>query len=176
MVMSSISLHLSLSHPNFAVLPIQGCQRFHIFCRHMSRRRDDPTILKALTQRWSVDHDYMSSISLHLSLSHPNFAVLGFTLFSAFGGVKIIDNVVIGVDNLITLYTPIHNYIIYHYLPQFTNIISTPITGHSSYPNIPLPQFTIIIFTPITTFVLPQHYIPQFTIMDFTPITTFPLP
>ena len=95
----------------------------------------------------------MSSISLHLSLSHPNFAVLGFRC-SRLGGVKIIDNVVIGVDNLITLYTPIHNYIIYHYLPQFT----------------------IIIFTPITTFLLPQHYLPQFTIIIFTPITTFLTP
>ena len=47
-VTNTISLHLSC--PNFAVPPYKRCQRFRIFCRHMSGKRDDPTILNALTK------------------------------------------------------------------------------------------------------------------------------
>ena len=49
MVTSVISLHLSVSRPNFAVLPNEGCQWFCIFCRHKSGNRDKPTILNTLT-------------------------------------------------------------------------------------------------------------------------------
>ena len=36
--------------PKFCYPPIKGCQRFCICCRHMSGKRDDPTILNALTK------------------------------------------------------------------------------------------------------------------------------
>ena len=73
MVTSSISLHLSLSRPNFTVPLYKGVNDLAFF---VDTRVEEETNQLSLILLLQLEYGMVpSSISLHLSLSRPNFAV-----------------------------------------------------------------------------------------------------